>query len=72
MAAIEYSLTERRRTKLVLQDASGAHAATLVDGEMEAGAYVQWVDVSELPAGAHVVVLRTPTLVLSERLVVRR
>jgi hypothetical protein len=46
--------------------------ATLVDAEMEAGGYVQWVDVSTLANGAYVVVLRTPTLVLSERLLVRR
>lgn len=72
VAAIEYSLAEPGRTRLDLHDASGAHVATLIDGGQEAGAYVQWVDVSGLPAGAYVIVLQTPTLVLSERMVVRR
>lgn len=72
VTAIEYQLNEVGRTQLVLLDASGRRIATLVDDVMSEGVYMHWLDAAEISSGTYLLVLATPTIVLSERFEVRK
>jgi hypothetical protein len=72
VVSIEYEVVESGRTRLEVTDVLGRRVAVVVDGEMVAGRYVAWVDVSSWPSGQYVYTLQTPTVVLSRRMEVLR
>jgi hypothetical protein len=50
---IRFTLAERSQTTLVVYDARGERIATLVDGELDAGAHTVRFDASRMPAGIY-------------------
>ncbi len=65
-----YQVIENGNYKLRIYDASGELVSTMVDEYKKAGAYSIEFDARAYPAGAYLLVLETPTQVVSSRLVV--
>lgn len=63
---IDYEVTERGWTHLLVTDTAGHTVATLVDGEKLPGRYCVKLDVSMLSAGTYLYVLQTPTRTLNK------
>ncbi len=67
---VAYSLSEPGSTRMVVVDSRGREVREVFSGELLSGAYIVEIGVAELESGIYWLVLETPTVVLSERLVV--
>lgn len=67
---VAYSLSESGSTRMVIVDSRGRELGAVFSGDLLSGAYIVEIGVSELESGVYWLVLETPTVVLSERLVV--
>ena len=71
-ASIPFTLGHRGHVRLDVVSALGEEVATLVDGEMGAGAHAATLDGAGLPEGLYIVRLRVGGMTLSGRLVLTR
>lgn len=69
---IEYEIIESGPTTLYAVGMDGRRVATLMRGEIDAGAYALEANVSEWSQGSYVLVLETPTAQLTRRIEVAR
>ncbi len=67
---IQFALRENGLTQLTLYDALGREVRRLVDAILSKGPYELRLATQDLPAGRYLYVLRTPTAVIHEHLVV--
>ena len=65
-AEIRFSLIEEGETELFLIDERGQKIITFHSGYMDSGEYTENIDTESLPSGRYVVVLSTPTRILSQ------
>lgn len=68
--SVRYGLSEGGATRLHLVDHAGRAVRTIFGGDMVAGEYAVDVDVSSHESGGYWLVLETPTVVLSKRLLI--
>ena len=69
---IEYELGESGPMQLSIYDLLGRRVETLVDGDGRTGKHSIAFDATHLPSGSYIVVLRTPTLVITHGLVLMK
>lgn len=69
---ITYSVPELTPAQVVLVDVFGRVMKVLADGDHAKGEYVASVPVNDLPTGTYFVLLRTPAILLTERVQVQR
>lgn len=69
---VEFEVFEPGETRLEVQNVLGRCVQTIVHGMIDAGQHHRVIDVGDMPPGAYVIVLRTPTLVRSRRMEVVR
>jgi len=69
---ITYSVLEPTLAQVVLVDVFGRVMKVLADGDHAKGEFIASVPVSDLPSGTYFVVLRTPAILLTERVQVQR
>lgn len=69
---VEYGLLEEGTTELRLLNALGAEVAVLVNASLLPGHYLLDFNTDRIPVGPYYLVLRTPTQVLTERVMIAR
>lgn len=72
MITIEYGLAEDGPTELLVIDMQGRRVATLLQGERRHGTYSATLDVGSIGSGRYLIVLRTPTAMLTREMEVVR
>lgn len=69
---VEYGVVEQGRTELLLVNGAGGTAAVLVNGPLAPGHYLLDVPTGTLPSGPYYLLLKTPTQVLTQPVLIAR
>lgn len=69
---VEYALAEDGRISIELFDIAGARAEKIIEGERAGGTYRERISSDHLSSGAYLLILRTPTQVVTRRIEVKR
>ncbi|MBC8145050.1 MAG: choice-of-anchor D domain-containing protein, partial [bacterium] len=72
VAVVEFELTEIGRTRMLVYDSHGQQIATPLDSDWSPGHWVVPVDLTDLPIGVYLLVMQTPTLIMTQTFEVTR
>ncbi|GAB5466284.1 MAG: hypothetical protein Kapaf2KO_17200 [Candidatus Kapaibacteriales bacterium] len=71
VSTMDFSLSESGLTQIFVLDNTGRRIATLIDGNMEKGEHSLEITRTDLPPGNHILVLKTPSDVMTIKIMVR-
>ncbi|MFC2131787.1 T9SS type A sorting domain-containing protein, partial [Bacteroidota bacterium] len=65
---ISYSILDEKHTKLYITDIFGREVVKIQEGNLKSGKYTDFVDTKDIPSGMYMIILRTPTEMIKDKI----